>query len=106
MERQGRSCKQLLDKRNRTRGYWKLKEAALDRAVWRTRFGSLWTFRKTDYGMMKVSDLSGFFLCILYPVLCEKMYTETAHFINDVNIKSVVKAEYLQENMYCPASPV
>jgi hypothetical protein len=44
MERQGRSCKQLLDKRNRMRGYWKLKEAALDRAVSRIRFGSLWTF--------------------------------------------------------------
>jgi len=31
--------KQLLDVLNEKRGYWKLKEKALDRNVWRTRFG-------------------------------------------------------------------
>jgi hypothetical protein len=30
---------QLLDDRKEMRGYWKLKEEALDRTVWRTRFG-------------------------------------------------------------------
>jgi hypothetical protein len=36
--RRGRRRKQLLDYLNETRGYLKLKEEALDRALWRTRF--------------------------------------------------------------------
>ena len=39
MERRGRKRKQLLDDLKETRGYCKLKEDALDRTVWRTRFG-------------------------------------------------------------------
>jgi len=35
----GRKRKQLLDDRKERRGYWKLKEEALDRTPWRTRFG-------------------------------------------------------------------
>jgi hypothetical protein len=35
----GRRCKQLLDGLKETRGYWKLKEEALDRTLWRTPFG-------------------------------------------------------------------
>ena len=34
-----RRRKQLLDDRKEKRGYWKLKEEALDRNVWRTRLG-------------------------------------------------------------------
>ena len=37
--RRGRRRKQLLDGLNETREYLKLKEEALDRALWRTRFG-------------------------------------------------------------------
>jgi hypothetical protein len=37
--RRGRRRKQLLDDLKGKRGYWKLKEEALDRTVWRTRFG-------------------------------------------------------------------
>ena len=37
-ERQGRRCKQLLDDLKETRGYWKLKEKALNRTVWRIGF--------------------------------------------------------------------
>ena len=37
--RQERRCKQILDDRNEKRGSWKLKEEALDRTLWRTRFG-------------------------------------------------------------------
>jgi hypothetical protein len=37
--RRGRRPKQLLDDATETTGYWKLKEEALDRTVWRTRFG-------------------------------------------------------------------
>ena len=37
--RQGRRRKQLLDDLKEKRGYCKLKEEALDRTVWRTRFG-------------------------------------------------------------------
>jgi hypothetical protein len=38
--RRGRRCKQLLGDLEEKRGYWKLKEEALDRTVWRTRFGT------------------------------------------------------------------
>jgi len=31
--------KQILDKLKETREYWKLKEEALDRILWRNRFG-------------------------------------------------------------------
>jgi hypothetical protein len=31
--------KQLLDDLKETRGYWELKEGALDRTLWRTLFG-------------------------------------------------------------------
>jgi hypothetical protein len=37
--RRGRRRKQLLDDLKEKRGYWELKEEALDRTVWRTRFG-------------------------------------------------------------------
>jgi hypothetical protein len=37
--RRGRSRKQLLDDPKEKRRYWKLKEEALDRTQWRTRFG-------------------------------------------------------------------
>jgi hypothetical protein len=39
MGRRGRTWKQLLDDLKGKRGYWKLKEEALDRTVWRTRSG-------------------------------------------------------------------
>jgi hypothetical protein len=37
--RQGRWRKQLLDDLKGTRGYWKLKQEAIDCTVWRTDFG-------------------------------------------------------------------
>jgi hypothetical protein len=37
--RQGRRGKQLLDDLKEARGYWKLKEKALDRTSWRTGLG-------------------------------------------------------------------
>jgi len=37
--RRGRRCKQLLDNLKDTRKYWKLKEEAADRTLWRTGFG-------------------------------------------------------------------
>jgi hypothetical protein len=37
-ERRKRRYEQLLDGLNETRGYWKLKEEAIDRPLWRTRF--------------------------------------------------------------------
>jgi hypothetical protein len=37
--RRGRRDQQLLDDLKENRGYWKLKEEALDRSFWRTRFG-------------------------------------------------------------------
>jgi len=37
--RQGRRCAQLVDDHKEKRGYWKLKEEALDHTLWRTCFG-------------------------------------------------------------------
>jgi hypothetical protein len=37
--RRRRRCKQLLDDLKEARGYWKLKEEAQDRTLWRTQFG-------------------------------------------------------------------
>jgi hypothetical protein len=37
--RRGRRCKQLLYDLKIKRRYWKLKEEALGRTLWRTRFG-------------------------------------------------------------------
>jgi hypothetical protein len=37
--RLGRRHKQLLDDRKEKRGYWKLKEEALECTLWRIRFG-------------------------------------------------------------------
>jgi hypothetical protein len=37
--RQGRRSTQLLGDLTEVRGYWKLKEEARDRALWRTGFG-------------------------------------------------------------------
>jgi hypothetical protein len=37
--RRGRRRKQLLDDLKGKRRYWKLKEEAVDRTLWRTRFG-------------------------------------------------------------------
>jgi hypothetical protein len=39
MGRRGRRRKQLLNDLKEKRRYWKLKEEALDRTLWRTRFG-------------------------------------------------------------------
>jgi hypothetical protein len=36
--RRGRRRKQLLNDLKETRGYWELKEEALDRTLWGTRF--------------------------------------------------------------------
>jgi hypothetical protein len=43
MGRRGKRSKQLLDDLKEKRRHWKLKEEALDRTLWRTRFGR-------DYG--------------------------------------------------------
>jgi hypothetical protein len=37
--RRGRRCRKLLDDLGEMRGYSRLKEEALDRAMWRARFG-------------------------------------------------------------------
>jgi len=40
--RRGRRRKHILDKLKETREYWKLKKEALDRTLWRTRFGRVY----------------------------------------------------------------
>jgi hypothetical protein len=41
-EKRGRRRKQLLDDLKEKRGYKKLNEGALDRFLWRTRFGRIY----------------------------------------------------------------
>jgi hypothetical protein len=41
-ERLGRRRMQILDNVKEKRGYWKLKEEALDRTVWRIGFGRVY----------------------------------------------------------------
>jgi hypothetical protein len=53
MERRERKRKQRLDHLKGRRGYWKLKEGALDCFFWRTRFGKDYgTIIRQDYEMM------------------------------------------------------
>jgi len=40
--RRGRRSKQLLDELQENRGYWKLKEEALGRSLWRNRSGRVY----------------------------------------------------------------
>jgi hypothetical protein len=49
--RQERRRRKLLDDLKERRGYSHLKEEALDRTMWRARFGRVfgWTCSKTDY---------------------------------------------------------
>ena len=56
--RRGRRRKQLLDELKEERGYWKLKEEALDRTVPRENslLKSLWTCRKTVNRMDVMSE--------------------------------------------------
>jgi hypothetical protein len=37
--RRGRIRNQILDERSGNKGYWKLEEEAINRTLWRTRFG-------------------------------------------------------------------
>jgi hypothetical protein len=49
--RRGRKRKHIMNNLNKTRGYWKMTEEALDRSWWRTRFGRGYgPVVKTDYG--------------------------------------------------------
>ena len=57
--RRVRRCKQLLDDLKKRRVYWKLKEEALDRDQWRTRFGRVYgpvVSRNTDYMNVRKSS--------------------------------------------------
>ena len=50
--RQGRRRKRLLDDLKETTRYWKLKEEALDRGLWKTRCGrGCGSVVRTDYEM-------------------------------------------------------
>ena len=58
MRRQGRKSKQLWSGLTETTEYWKLKEEALDRTVWRTRFGRSYGPVVTEFLSFLVKPLS------------------------------------------------
>jgi hypothetical protein len=60
--RQGRRCKQLLNDLKEARRYWKLKEEAQDRTLWRTQFrrGYGPVTRQTYYLNLKQPVISEF----------------------------------------------
>jgi len=53
--RRGGSRKQLLDDLKETRGYWKLKEEALDRSVENWLWKRLWSYCKTENRMSEIN---------------------------------------------------
>jgi len=59
--RRGIGRKQLLDELKEMRGYWKLKEEALDRTQWRSRFGRSCglVVRRTTAAVPKLSRFNG-----------------------------------------------
>ena len=70
MGRWGRRCKRLMDDVKETRGYWKLKEAALDCTVCRTGFGrGLGPVIIQTVGWMKLILLLIFFFNGSHPVV-------------------------------------
>jgi hypothetical protein len=75
MGQQGRRHKQLLDNLKEKRGYWKLKEEALDRALENSLWNMLWTCHLTGYRMSVFSHET---LCSLVENLSILM--EAAHF--------------------------
>jgi hypothetical protein len=57
MWRRGRRRKQLLDDLKEKRGYWKLKEEALVRTMWRTRFGrGHWLAVRQTTDLMRMNE--------------------------------------------------
>jgi len=74
MGRRGRRRKQLLDGLKEKRGYYKLKEETLARALWRTRFGRGYgpVIRQTTNWMMVHNPIT----CIL-SVMKEDAVTTT-----------------------------
>jgi hypothetical protein len=69
--RRGRRRKQLLDDLKEKKRYWKLKEEALDRTLWRTRFGRGYgpVVRQTTESMNSKMQQFGS-LCFLYASSC------------------------------------
>jgi hypothetical protein len=61
--RRGGRRKQLLDDLKKKRRYWKLKEEALDRTLWRTRFGR-------EYGPVTRQDYSMNEFFMPYSLVC------------------------------------
>jgi hypothetical protein len=56
--------KQLLHDLEETRGYWKLKEEALDRTLWRTGCGrGYWACLKTENEMNALCHVCHLFIC-------------------------------------------
>jgi hypothetical protein len=63
--RRGRRRKQLLDDLKETTGYWKLKEAALDGTLWRTRVGRGYEPVVRYYGMNdEDEDVSSYWMIL------------------------------------------
>jgi hypothetical protein len=69
-ERQGRRRRKLLDDLKERRGYSHLKEEALDRTMWRARFGKGFgpVVRQTAKGMKPF-----IFLCVLKETLNDRL---------------------------------
>jgi hypothetical protein len=90
--RRGRRRKQLLDELGEKRRYWKLKEEALDRTLWRTRFGRGYgpVVRQTaEWNVVSALDLSDlqnvspFYCNPLSPISTSySQHWETLHFSN------------------------
>ena len=75
-----RRCKQPVNDLKEKRGYWKLKEKAPDRTLWRLILERLWTCLKTRYGKHKRVNKS-MHRFALWSLLCNA-WTKTLYAFN------------------------
>jgi hypothetical protein len=83
--RRRRRRKQLLDDLKEKRRYWKLKEEALDRTLWRTRFGRGYgpVVRQTaESGKKYFGDVEGVVAMIIKWVLKQSVRMRSSFFLD------------------------
>jgi hypothetical protein len=73
-ERRGRRRKKRLDDLKEKRGYWKLKEEAIDHTTWRIRFGR-------GYGLV-VRQTAAWMSCCILRASYETLYVARLGIIN------------------------
>ena len=103
--RRGRRRKQLLNDLRKRRGYWNLKEQALDRTVWRNRFGrgyGLVVKQTTEWMILELLILSLYkpLLHIRIQFLVLTLVAAKINVMWDVRLHSLVYARALSFSFF------